>query len=158
MAFWVLLLVKEWNLVWQYWSLAKAARLLWCIWIFWPPGIQIYLVSKTLKWPSDEFEGLIGNFSSGRLSLVSLKLQQASAYYLVLFYWRSVLLAVPPATLNKIIPLEIRSPLSLAISYSAWVHKKGRERVHWIAFDLILNALTLFCVMDGIWSGSLNYF
>ena len=27
--------------------------------------------------------GLIGNFSSGRLSLVSLKLQQASAYYLV---------------------------------------------------------------------------
>ena len=26
--------------------------------------------------------------------------------------------------------------------------KKG-ERVHWLAFDLILNAVTLFCVMDG---------
>ena len=26
--------------------------------------------------------------------------------------------------------------------------KKG-ERVHWLDFDLILNAVTLFCVMDG---------
>ena len=74
---------SKWNLAWQYWSLAKAASLLWCIWIFWPPGVRIYLVSKTLKWPFDKFEGLIGNFSSGRLSLVSLKLQHASAYYLV---------------------------------------------------------------------------
>ena len=50
---------------------------------FWPPGAGVYLVSETLKLPLGEFEGLIGNFSSGRLSLVSLKLQQASAYYLV---------------------------------------------------------------------------
>ena len=32
-------------------------------------------------------------------------------------------LVVPPTTLNQIIPLEIRSPLSLAISCSAWVQK-----------------------------------
>ena len=50
---------------------------------FWPPGAGVYLVSETLKMPLGEFEGLIGNFSSGRLSLVSLQLQQASAYYLV---------------------------------------------------------------------------
>ena len=42
------------------------------------------------------------------------------------------------ATLNKIIPLEIRSPLFLAISCSAWVHKcvgaqKKGEGVHWLA-------------------------
>ena len=62
--------------------------------------------------------------------------------------------SIPPTTQNKIIPLEIRSPLSLAISCSAWVHKcmgaqKKGEGVHWLAFDLILNAVTLFCVMDG---------
>ena len=40
--------------------------------------------------------------------------------------------ALLPTTLNKIIPLEIRSPLSLAILCSAWVHKcmgaQKRER------------------------------
>ena len=46
-------------------------------------GAGVYLVSETLKMPLGEFEGLIGNFCSGRLSLVSLQLQQASAYYLV---------------------------------------------------------------------------
>ena len=40
--------------------------------------------------------------------------------------------SIPPTTQNKIIPLEIKSPLSLAISCSAWVHKcmgeQKRER------------------------------
>jgi len=34
--------------------------------------------------------------------------------------------------------------------------QKGRERVHWFAFDLILNALTFFCVMDGKYYTSLR--
>ena len=62
-----------------------------------------------------------------------------------------------PTTLNKIIPLEIRSPLSLAISCSAWVHKcmgaQKRERectgLHWRALTLFFSRTTLFCVMDG---------
>ena len=37
---------KTWNLAWQYWSLAKAASLLWCIWIYWPPGVP----SLCSKW------------------------------------------------------------------------------------------------------------
>ena len=49
--------------------------------VFWPPGVRVYLVSETVNLL---FGGLIGNFCSGRLSLVSIKLQQASAYYLVL--------------------------------------------------------------------------
>ena len=48
--------------------------------VFWPPGVRVYLVSETVNLL---FGGLIGNFCSGRLWLVSLKLQQASAYYLV---------------------------------------------------------------------------
>ena len=64
---------------------------------------------------------------------------------------------VPPTTQNKIIPLEIRSPLSLAISCSAWVHKcmgaQKRERectgLHWRALTLFFARMTLFCVMDG---------
>lgn len=48
--------------------------------------VPINLISKTLKWPFGEFESLIGNLSSGRLTLVSLKLQQASAYYLVIWF------------------------------------------------------------------------
>ena len=48
-------------------------------------------------------------------------------------------------TLNKIIPLEIRSPLSLAISCSAWVNKKGRGS----ALNLFYTSTTLFCVMVG---------
>ena len=51
--------------------------------VFWPPGVRVYLVSETVNLLFGELEGLIGNFCSGRLSLVSLKLQQASAYYLV---------------------------------------------------------------------------
>ena len=75
---------KTWNLAWQYWSLAKVASQLWCLWIFWPPGVQIHLVSETLKWLFGKFEGLIRNIGSGCLFLVSLKLLQASAYHLVL--------------------------------------------------------------------------
>ena len=48
--------------------------------------VRVYLVSETVNLPFGEFKGLIGNFSLGRLSLVSLKLQQASAYYLVLYF------------------------------------------------------------------------
>ena len=49
--------------------------------------------------------------------------------------------SIPPTTQNKIIPLEIKSPLSLAISCSAWVHKcmgaqKKGEGVHWRALTL----------------------
>ena len=63
----------------------------------------------------------------------------------------------PPTTQNKIIPLEIRSPLSshLMQCMVAQMHgctKKG-EGVHWLALactDLILNTVTLFCVMDGM--------
>ena len=51
--------------------------------VFWPPGVRVYLVSETVNLLFGELEGLIANFCSGRLSLVSLKLQQASAYYLV---------------------------------------------------------------------------
>ena len=72
---------------------------------------------------------------------------------------------LPPTTQNKIIPLEIRSPLSLAISCSAWVHKcmgaQKRERectgLHWRALTLFFARTTLFCVMDGTKSES-SYF
>ena len=63
----------------------------------------------------------------------------------VLFHKREK--SVPPTTLNKIIPLEIRSPLSsnLMQCMGAQMHgctKKG-EGVHWLALactDLILCA------------------
>ena len=55
--------------------------------VFWPPGVRVYLVSETVNLLFGELEGLIGNFCSGRLSLVRLKLQQVSAYYLVLNFF-----------------------------------------------------------------------
>ena len=61
---------------------------------FWPPGIRVNFVSKILKWLFGKFEGLINNFSLGRLSLVSLKLQQVSAYYLVFFRFTVLFLTV----------------------------------------------------------------
>ena len=54
---------------------------------FWPPGVRVYFGNETVNLPLGEFGGLIGIFSSGRLSLVSLKLQQASAYYIVLLFF-----------------------------------------------------------------------
>ena len=56
---------------------------------------------------------------------------------------------IPPTTLNKIIPFEMRSSY---LKPPQAVHgcTKNGERVLYLAFDLILNVVTLFCVMDGI--------
>jgi len=67
---------------------------------------------------------------------------------------------IPPTTQNKIIPLEIRSPPSVVVSCSAWVHKKREKEctgLHWHALTLFFARTTLFCVMDGILSQSIFF-